>query len=288
MNRSFKYDLYGLLFHILCMVANLVALFFLFILLFEIMNKGLTHISWNFITSFPSRFAEKSGLFSALAGTAFSMILTAIFSIPLGVGTAIYLEEYAKKTKFMGFVNLNIQNLAGVPSIIYGILGLTLFVRGLDLHRSILAGSLTMALLILPIIIIATQEALKGVPDSFRQAGYGIGMTKWQVVKYQTLPIAMPGVMTGVILALSRGIGESAPMIMIGALAFISFIPVSPMDSFTVLPIQIFNWTSKPQPEFHGLAAGGIIVLLVVLLLMNGFAIYIRYRFKKKYKFLYS
>lgn len=288
MNRSTKYQIYGAVFQAVCLAANFIALFFLFVLISEILQKGGGRINWNFISSYPSRFPDKSGLLSALAGTSFMMVITALIAIPLGVGTAIYLEEYAKKTRFVSFIKLNIQNLAGVPSIVYGILGLTIFVRGLDLQRSILAGSLTMALLILPIITISAQEALKAVSDSFRLAGFGIGMTRWQVVRYQTLPVAMPGIMTGIILALSRAIGESAPMIMIGALAFVAFIPTSPMDYFTVLPIQIFNWTARPQEEFHELAAGGIIVLLSILLLMNALAIYIRIHFKKKYKYLYS
>ncbi|MDH5657642.1 MAG: phosphate ABC transporter permease PstA [Spirochaetia bacterium] len=288
MNRSTKYQLYGILFQILCLSANLTAIFFLVILITNIIANGYSFISWDFLTNFPSRFPEKAGILSALAGTTFMMIITAMFAIPLGVGTAIYLEEYARKNKLISFIKLNIQNLAGVPSIVYGILGLTIFVRGLDLQRSLLAGSLTMALLILPIITISAQEALKGVSDSFRLAGYGIGMTRWQVVRYQSLPVAMPGIMTGIILALSRAIGESAPMIMIGALAFVAYVPTTPMDFFTVMPIQIFNWTARPQTAFHDIAASGIIVLLTVLLLMNALAIYIRIYYKKNYKHLYS
>ena len=287
-DKAVKYQIYGVLFQVLCLTANIIAIFFLILLLTDILSKGADKLSWDFIVNYPSRHPEKSGIISALSGTAVMMILTSIMAIPLGVGGAIYLEEYARKSRFVNFIKLNIQNLAGVPSIVYGILGLTLFVRGLDLGRSILAGSMTMALLILPIITISSQEAIKAVPDSFRLAGFGIGMTRWQVVRYQTIPIALPGIMTGIILALSRAIGESAPMIMIGALAFVAYIPTSPMDLFTVLPIQIFNWTARPQAAFHDIAAAGIIVLLFVLLLMNAIAIYIRMKYKKKYKHLYN
>ena len=287
-DKAVKYQIYGVLFQVLCLAANIIAIFFLILLLTDILSRGGGNLSWDFILNYPSRHPEKSGIISALTGTAVMMIFTSIMAIPLGVGGAIYLEEYARKSRFVNFIKLNIQNLAGVPSIVYGILGLTLFVRGLDLGRSILAGSMTMALLILPIITISSQEAIKAVPDSFRLAGFGIGMTRWQVVRYQTIPIALPGIMTGIILALSRAIGESAPMIMIGALAFVAYIPTSPMDLFTVLPIQIFNWTARPQAAFHDIAAAGIIVLLFVLLLMNAIAIYIRMKYKKKYKHLYN
>ncbi len=233
----------------------------------------------------PSRYPEQSGLLPALAGTIWLMILTAILSIPIGVLSAIYLEEFSSKSnKIINLIKLNIQNLAGVPSIIYGILGLTLFVRGLGLGRSLLAGALTMSLLILPTITVATQEALRAIPDSYRYAGYGIGMTRWQVVRFQVLPLAMPGILTGIILGLSRAIGETAPLIMIGALTYVRFVPSSIMDGFTVIPIQIFNWTSLPQEGFHKIAAAGIIVLLVVLLLMNSLTIYLRIYFQRKLK----
>ncbi|GIX41885.1 MAG: phosphate transport system permease protein PstA [Leptospiraceae bacterium] len=280
-----KYYIYGTIFQILCLVANILVIFLLFYLLFSLTIKGLPYLSKDFLLNPPSRFPEKSGIFPAIAGTFWLMILTAFFSIIMGVFAAIYLEEYSSKSsKIIHLIKLNIQNLAGVPSIIYGILGLTLFVRGLELGRSLLAGALTMSLLILPTITIATQEALRAVPDSFRYAGYGIGMTRWQVVRYQILPIAMPGILTGIILALSRAIGETAPLIMIGALTYVATVPSSIMDSFTVIPIQIFNWTSLPQEGFHNLAAAGIIVLLVALLLMNSFAIYLRIYFQRKLK----
>jgi phosphate transport system permease protein len=280
-----KYYIFGIMFQILCLSFTILVIFLLFYLLFSITVKGLPYITKDFLLNPPSRFPEKSGILPAIAGTFWLMILTAIFSIIMGLLAAIYLEEFSsKKSKIIGLIKLNIQNLAGVPSIIYGILGLTLFVRGLELGRSLLAGALTMSLLILPTITIATQEALRAVPDSFRYAGYGIGMTRWQVVRYQILPIAMPGILTGIILALSRAIGETAPLIMIGALTYVATVPSSVMDSFTVIPIQIFNWTSLPQEGFHRLAAAGIIILLVVLLLMNSFAIYLRIYFQRKLK----
>ncbi len=288
MSRQTRYQLYGIIFQAFCLVANLMALGFLFVLLFDVVVKGSTSINWNFLSSYPSRFPEKSGILSAIVGTILSMFWTAAFAIPMGIGAAIYLEEYAKNNRLIRFIKLNIQNLAGVPSIIYGILGLTIFVRGMELGRSLLAGSATMALLILPIITISAQEALRAIPDSFRVAGFGIGMTRWQVVRYQLLPLAIPGMLTGIILALSRAIGESAPLIMIGALTFVAFLPSSPMDSFTVLPIQIFNWTSRPQKGFHDIAAGAIIILLVFLLLMNAVAIFLRIHFKRKHKAIYN
>ncbi len=196
---------------------------------------------------------------------------------------SIYLEEYAKKNWFTRFIQINISNLAGVPSIVFGILGLTLFVRYLDLGRSILAGSLTMALLILPIIVVAAQEAIRAVPNELRYGSFAIGGTKWQTIRRIVLPAAMPGILTGNILALSRAIGETAPLIMIGALTFVAFTPEGPLDKFTVMPIQIFNWISRPQEEFQYVAAAGIIVLLGMLLLMNSLAIYFRNKFQKKY-----
>lgn len=214
------------------------------------------------------------------------MLITAAFAIPMGIGAAVYLEEYARNTRAVRFIKLNIQNLAGVPSIVYGILGLTIFVRAMFLGRSILAGSLTMAILILPIITIATQESLRAVPDSFRLAGYGIGMTRWQVVRYQVLPVSMPGILTGIILSLSRAIGESAPLILIGAMTFVPFLPANPLDSFTVLPIQIYNWTGRPQKAFHDLSASGIIVVLVMLLILNAASYILRNYFQTQLKVL--
>ena len=212
-----------------------------------------------FLSSFPSRFPEKAGLNSALWGTLWLITLTVAFSVPIGVAAAIYLEEYGGKGKLSRLIEVNIANLAGVPSIVYGILGLVVFVRFFGFGRSVLAGSLTMSLLILPVIIIASRESVRAVPGSNRQAAFALGATRWQVVRSHVLPSALPGILTGVILAMSRAIGETAPLIMIGALTYIAFVPNGPMDAFTALPIQIFNWASRTQQEFHQLGAGGII-----------------------------
>jgi len=210
------------------------------------------------------------------------ILLTATFSIPVGIGAGIYLEEFAKRNWLSRFIQLNISNLAGVPSIVYGMLGLVIFVRGISLGRSVLSGALTMSLLVLPTIVIAAQEALKSVPNSIRLASFALGGTRWQTVRDHVLPSALPGILTGVILALSRAMGETAPLIMIGALTYVAFIPTGPMDAFTALPIQIFNWASRPQPGFHAIAAAGIIVLLAVLLSMNALAIILRIRYQGK------
>lgn len=265
----------------LSFVATISGLVVLFILLADVVLRGASSVSWQFLTSFPSRFPEQAGVLSALAGTVWVIGLTALFSFPLGVGAAIYLEEYAPKNWLTTTIEVNIANLAGVPSVVYGLLGLGLFVRTLDLGRSVLAGSLTMALLVLPIVIIASREALRAVPPSLREAAYALGATRWQVVGRVVLPVALPGILTGTILALSRAIGETAPLITIGALTFVAFLPDGPLSPFTVLPIQIFNWVSRPQTAFHERAAAAIIVLLVVLLLMNGAAIWLRNRFQR-------
>ncbi len=280
-----KYHIFGIVFQMVTLTLNIIVIFLLFYLLFSLTEKGLPSLDKKFFLNPPSRYPERAGMLPAIAGSFWIILLTGFFSIIMGVLAAIYLEEYSSKTsKFIALVKLNIQNLAGVPSIIYGILGLTLFVRAFGLGRSLLAGALTMSLLILPTITIATQEALRAIPDSFRYAGYGIGMTRWQVVRYQVLPLALPGILTGIILGISRAVGETAPLIMIGALTYVANVPSSIMDSFTVIPIQIFNWTSLPQQAFHDLAAAGIIVLLGFLILMNSFAIYLRIYFQRKLK----
>ncbi|MCB1197541.1 MAG: phosphate ABC transporter permease PstA [Deltaproteobacteria bacterium] len=271
--RVFKY---------MCFAASMFGLVFLFCLFYNIFSNGLSYVSWDFITHFPSRFPHKAGIQSAIWGSIWLMGLTAIFSIPVGVGASVYLEEFAPKNTFIKIIEINISNLAGVPSVVYGLLGLAIFVRWIGLGRSIVSGALTMSLLILPIIIIASREAIKTVPDSLRYAALALGATKWQMVRGHVLPSAMPGIMTGIILSISRAIGETAPLLVIGALGFVPFNPKGPMDSFTVLPIQIFNWASRPQIEFHKLAATGIIVLLVVLLMMNSIAIFLRYKFQSR------
>lgn len=282
MTRAARTRLLEIGFQGLTLSANLAALLFLGALLYDVFARGLPNLSWDFLTGYPSRNPGTSGVLSAIAGTIIMMFVTAAVAVPTGIGAAVYLEEYAKNTRWVRLVKLNIMNLAGVPSIVYGILGLTIFVRGMSLGRSLLAGSLTMALVILPMITITAQEALRAVPQSLRLAGFGIGMTRWQVIRHNVLPSAVPGMMTGVILALSRAIGESAPLLMMGALQFVAFLPASLMDSFTVLPIQIFNWASRPQKGFHDIAASGIIVLMVILLGMNAAAIIVRNRYQKK------
>ncbi len=266
------------LFRGMCGIITGAGVVLLVILLVHVTRQGIGWLDLQFLTEFPSRFPEKAGIKSALWGSVWLIGLTACISIPVGVAAAIYLEEYAAQGRLSRFIEVNIANLAGVPSIVYGILGLAVFVRWMALGRSVLAGSLTMSLLILPVIIIASREAIRAVPPSVRHAAYAVGATRWQTVRDHVLPGALPGILTGVILSLSRAIGESAPMIMIGALAYVAFVPSGPMDPFMPLPIQIFNWAARPQPEFHKLAAAGIIVLLATLLLMNAAAVYIRYR----------
>lgn len=273
----------GRIFQVACLVSIGFSIAVLAVLLVDVARDGLRWVSWDFLTHYPSRIPERAGIKSAVLGSLWMMALTAGISFPLGVGAAIYLQEYSPRNWMTRLLQTNIANLAGVPSIVYGILGLAIFVRFLGFGRSVLAGAATLALLVLPVVIIAAQEALKAVPNSLREASYGVGATKWQTIRHQVLPVALPGILTGTILSLSRAIGETAPLIMIGALTFIAFSPTSPMDPFTVLPIQIFNWTAKPQAEFHELAAGAIVVLLFVLLVMNAGAIILRNKFQKRF-----
>ena len=261
--------------------AAAIGIISLVILLVDVTRDGAGSLSWDFLTSFPSRFAERAGIKAALLGSLWVLGFTTLFSFPLGVATAIWLEEYAPRNAWTQFVQMNIANLAAVPSIVYGILGLAVFVRALALERSVLAGALTLTLLILPVIIISAQEAIRAVPNSIRLGAYALGATRWQTVQRQVFPVALPGVLTGTILALSRAIGETAPLIMIGALAYVPFAPEGPMDEFTVLPIQIFGWISRPQVEFHRLAAAGILVLVVVLMAFNLAAVLLRNRYTK-------
>ncbi len=271
-------------FRLLCATVAWAGIVILGVLIFHVTREGIHWLDLQFLTEFPSRFPEQAGIKSALWGTVWLITLTAGFSIPVGVAAAIYLEEYPQKDRLSQLIEVNIANLAGVPSIVYGILGLVVFVRFLALGRSVLAGSLTMTLLILPVIIIAAREALRAVPGSIRQAAFALGATRWQAVRAQVLPVALPGILTGVILALSRAIGETAPLVMIGALTYVAFVPEGPMDAFTALPIQIFNWASRPQAGFHHLAAAGIIVLLATLLLMNAAAVWIRQRAERTHR----
>jgi phosphate transport system permease protein len=268
-------------FRAVCAAMTLAGVVLLGVLLFHVAREGVSRLSWAFLDSFPSRFPDQAGIKSALWGSIWLLSLTALISVPVGVAAAVYLEEYARKGRISTFIEINIANLAGVPSIVYGILGLAVFVRFLALDRSVIAGALTMSLLILPTIIIAAREAIRAVPNSLRLAAYALGGSRWQTVRSHVLPAALPGILTGVILALSRAMGETAPIIMIGALTYIAFVPESPADPFTALPIQIFNWASRPQKEFMELAAAGIIVLLAVLLTMNAAAVLLRRRFER-------
>lgn len=283
----FRYNL-DKVFMLVTWAATLSGLIVLGILLLDILIDGFSRLDWSFITSYPSRRPANAGILSPLIGSIWILVVTALIAFPLGVGAGIYLEEYANDNWFSKLVEINIANLAAVPSIIYGLLGLQVFVRWfqpITNGRSILSGSLTLALLVLPIIIISTREALRTVPGSLRQAGFALGATRWQVIREHVFPQALPGILTGTILALSRAIGETAPLIVIGALTFITFLPSISLQGlqspFTVLPIQIYDWVSRPQAEFHTNAASGIIVLMLLLLVMNATAILLRNKFQK-------
>ena len=265
------------------LLATSFALLSLVVLLFRIFSQGLGHLNLDFLTNFASRIPENAGIKAALVGSLWLMAVVAPVSIILGVSTAIYLEEYAKKNKINDFIRMNISNLAGVPSIVFGLLGLTIFVRLMDLGKSILAAGFTMSLLILPVIIVAAQEAIRAVPNEQREASYGMGATKWQTIVRVVLPAAIPGILTGSILALSRAIGETAPLVVIGIPVILQFLPTGLLDSFTALPMQIFDWAKRPQEEFQFVAAAGIIVLMTVLVCMNSIAVFIRNKFQKRY-----
>lgn len=273
----------GWILEMISLVAVLLAIAMLLTLLVQVFLDGLPYLRPQFFTQFPSRFPDKAGLRSALQGSIWLMVLTALLSFPVGVGAGLYLEEFAPRNRLTRLIEINVANLAGVPSIIYGLLGLGLFVRGLGLGRSLLAGALTMTLVILPVIIVSTREALRAVPPSIREAALALGATRWEMERDHILVYSMGSILTGMILALSRAIGETAPLITIGALTYIAFDLRHPLDIFTVLPIQIFNWVSLPQKAFHQLAAAGIIVLLTVLLLMNALAIWLRNRLQKRW-----
>lgn len=286
---------YDRAFSVVGLLATMVGLAVLLTLLIDVFMDGASRLGWQFLTSYPSRKPEQAGILSAWVGTVWVMALTFIIAFPLGVAAAVYLEEYSKKNWLRDFIEINIANLAGVPSIIYGLLGLGLFVRALSLDRSVISGAATIALLVLPIIILSTREALKAIPPSIREASYALGASKWQTISYQVLPAAMPGILTGTILAMSRAIGETAPLITIGALTYVAFLPTSPissefpfvtlrglLDAFSVLPIQIFNWVSRPQKGFFTNAAAGIIVLLIITFLMNGIAVWLRHKYQKR------
>lgn len=262
--------------------ALVIALVSLAALLFDILSDGASRLSWQFLTNIASRRAEEAGIYHALAGSIWVITLTAAMALPIGVASAVYLEEYGTNSRLAKFIEINIANLAAVPSIIYGLLGLGLFVRLMGMGRSVLAGAATLALLALPVVILATREALRTVPGTIREGSYALGATKWQTIWHQVLPMATPGILTGLILALSRAVGETAPLIAIGALTYIPFAPDSVWSPFTVLPIQIFNWVSRPQSDFKVNAAAGILVLLALLLTMNAVAVVVRDRFQRR------
>jgi phosphate transport system permease protein len=279
---------YGLdrLFAALVFVATVIGLVVLAMLVVDVARDGVPWLSWSFITSFPSSIPASAGIYPALLGSLWLLALTALISVPLGIGAAVYLQEYATDTWLNRLVEVNISNLAGVPSIIYGLLGLGIFVNLLGPITggpSIISGALTLGLLILPVIIIATREALRAIPDSVREGGFALGATRWEVIRSHLLPMALPGALTGTILALSRAIGETAPLIVVGAATYITFAPDGPLSRYSALPIQIYYWVSQPQPEFQvGLAAAGIVVLMAVLVLTNSFAIWLRNRYQRR------
>lgn len=268
---------------VVTIIATLIGIFFLIALLIQIFSNGLKNLNWKFITSFPSSRPARAGILPAIIGSVYILILTSIISIPLGIGTAIYLELYAKSSKFTNFIKLNIQNLAGVPAIVYGILGLGVFVKFFMFGSSILSGALTLSLLVLSPIIISSQEAIRTVPYSLYEGALALGVSKWKAIKGVIIPCAMSNIITGIVLSLARAIGEASPLIVVGAATFIRFVPLSLFDGFTVLPIQIYNWTSRPEPEFQQLASSGIIILLLIVLIFNIVAIIIRKKFEKKY-----
>lgn len=296
--KRIRYNkLWNYLFMILGLLSTMVGLILLCALMIDLAMDGAPRLSYKFLTSFPSRFPDEAGILSAWVGSFLLLLVTALAAIPLGVAAGIYLEEYGKKNWLTDIIEINIANLAGVPSIVYGLLALGLFVYFLKFGESILTGGLTLALLILPMVIMATRESIRAIPNSIREASYALGATKWQTVQWHIIPYSTGGILTGIIIGLSRAIGETAPIITVGALTFIAFLPSSPvtpefpfvsfkwlMDPFTVMPIQMFNWVSRPQKEFQLNAAAAGIILMMMTLIMNGIAIYIRYRFRKKIK----
>ncbi|MCU9595466.1 phosphate ABC transporter permease PstA [Caldibacillus thermolactis] len=276
--RIFRNSIYKYFF----LAATTLCLLILAVLFIRVLRQGLPHLDWQFLTSTPSRKPEEAGVYTAFIGTVWMMAVVIPVTFVLGVGAAIYLEEYAKKTKFTTFIETNISNLAGVPSVVYGLLGLTLFARAFALGQSVLAAGLTMSLLVLPVIIVAAQEAIRSVPNELREASYGMGATKWTTIYKVVLPTAIPSILTGAILAISRAIGETAPLVVLGIPLFLIQTPSTFFDSFTALPMQIYNWTGRPQAEFQEIAAAGIIVLLVLLIVLNSIAVFIRNKFSKK------
>jgi len=283
-SASVRYPL-DWVFAVLVFVATMIGLVVLAVLLVDIAWDGVPRLSWKFLTSFPSVIPENSGIYPALLGSLWLLALTALISVPLGVGAAVYLEEYAPDTWLTRLIEVNISNLAGVPSIIYGLLGLGIFVnllRPATGGESIISGALTLSLLILPIIIIASREALRTIPNAVREGGYALGGTRWEVIRSHLLPMALPGALTGTILALSRAIGEAAPLIVVGAATYITFAPTGPLSVCSALPIQPYSWISQPRPGFQSAAAAGIVALTIVLLLTNAVAIWLLNKYQRR------
>jgi phosphate transport system permease protein len=268
----------------LLFLVTALAMVILAVLIWDIASSGARWLSLDLLTNTPSRKPEDAGLRPALLGTLWVIGLTALFAFPVGVGAAVYLEEYAPNNRWTRLLKTNIANLAGIPSIVYGLLGLGVFVSLLALGRTVISGALTMALLILPVIIIASQEAIRAVPPSLRQAAFALGATRWQVARDHVIPAAMPGILTGIILSISRAMGETAPLLVVGAAAYVTFNPTGLTSKYTALPMQIYEWARRPQQDFQDLAAAAIIVLLVLLLMLNATAIYLRQRFAKNVK----
>lgn len=277
-SRQRKNDILKTLFF-LCTAFGIVILI---VLIGSVLKDGLKYLSLDFLTGAPSRIASKAGVLPAIVGSGYVIGLTTLIAFPVGIGTAIYIEEYMSKNKFREILELNISNLSGVPSIVYGILGLAVFVQTFMFGRGIVAAALTLSLLILPTIIITSQEAIRNVPKSLREGSYALGVSKWQSITGVVLPFALPGILTGTILSISRALGESAPLIMVGAASYVTFLPKDLFSAYTALPLQIYNWTSRPQAEFQQLAATGIIVLLVFLLGANTIAIILRNKYQKR------
>jgi phosphate transport system permease protein len=271
------------IFRALFFMATLFGLVVLAVLIYRVLTQGIGYLDLQFLQNVGSRFPEKAGIYAALIGSLWLMAVVVVVSFILAVGTAIYLEEYAKQNRVNNFIKVNISNLAGVPSVVFGLLGLTIFARMFALGQSVLAAGLTMSLLILPVIIVAAQEAVRAVPKELRDASYAMGATKWQTITRVVLPAAIPGILTGSILAFSRAIGETAPLVVLGVPTILLFTPASIMDTFTALPMQIYDWTRRPQAAFHDVASAGIIILLLLLLFMNSVAVFIRNKFQNRF-----
>ncbi|MCP8616870.1 phosphate ABC transporter permease PstA [Salirhabdus salicampi] len=270
------------IFHVMIFGATLVGLVVLISLLYRILTQGIAYVDWGFINGFPAPYPEEAGILAGIVGSLLLMGIVAPVSMIIGISTALYLEEYAVKNKIARFIQANIQNLAAVPSIVYGLLGLTFFVYFMRLGYTLIAGGLTMSLLVLPIVVVASQEAIRSVPNDLKAASFGMGASKWQTIVRVIMPAALPGILTGTILALSRAIGETAPLLIVGAAAAIFTLPGKLTDPYTVMPIQIYNWVSRPEAEWQFVSAAGIIVLLVILLCMNTVAVIIRNKFSRR------